>query len=338
MKKNVLGILGLFMVIFLFTAIRNPDFVSGYNMQMLLKWTSLFAIMSIGVAFVIITGGIDLSIGSVVGLVAVLLAYMLKVKGWSPAMAIFLMLGFSCVIGLVHGLLITKAKLQPFVVTLCGLLIFRSMGRWLTDNQSLGPVPLEKDIGFKNIDNINQLDFFFSGRIAITDSFNLPIPFLFLVVIGVVAAVFLNRTIWGRYLLALGNNEDGARYSGINTDNLKILAYVICSFLAGVSGLLFAFELDSVQPAQTGEFYELYAIAAAVLGGCSLRGGSGDILGVIIAAAVIRLIFNAINMLGISTHLEFAILGIVLLVGVVVDETVKRYLAHRRILQQQNNQ
>ena len=116
----------------------------------------------------------------------------------------------------------------------------------------------------------------------------------------------------------MGNNEDGARYSGINTDNMKIIAYVICSFMAGIAGILFAFELDSVQPAQTGEFYELYAIAAAVLG-CSLRGGVGSILGVVIAAAVIRLIYNSINMLGISTHLEFGILGINPL-GVMADE------------------
>ena len=144
------------------------------------------------------------------------------------------------------------------------------------------------------------------------------------------AAIFLNRTIWGRYLLALGNNEEGARYSGIGTDRLKITAYVICSFLAGLSGLLFAYELDSVQPAQTGEFYELYAIAAAVLGGCSLRGGQGTILGVIIAAAVIRLLRNSINLLGISTHLEYAIIGTVILCGVSADEIIKRVMAKRR--------
>ena len=147
------------------------------------------------------------------------------------------------------------------------------------------------------------------------------------------AAFFLNRTIWGRYLLALGNNEDGARYSGIQTDRLKITAYVICSFLAGVSGLLFAYELDSVQPAQTGEFYELYAIAAAVLGGCSLRGGQGAIFGVIIAAAVIRLLRNSINLVGISTHLEFAIIGLVILGGVTADELIKRFVAKRRTAQ-----
>ena len=112
--------------------------------------------------------------------------------------------------------------------------------------------------------------------------------------------------------------------SGIDTDKMKIIAYVLCSFLAGVAGLLFAFELDSVQPAQTGEFYELYAIAAAVLGGCSLRGGEGSILGVVIAAAVIRLIYNSINMIGISTHLEFGILGMVILLGVIGDEFLKK--------------
>ena len=337
MNKNTLGIFGLLVAIFAITALLNDKFISAYNMQNLIKWSSLYAVMSIGVAFVIITGGIDLSIGSVVGLVAVVLAYQLKVKGIDPGQAIITTMCMSLLIGLIHGLLITKAKIQPFVVTLCGLLIYRSLGRWLTDNQSLGPVPLEDDKGYANIDAINSLDQIFSGKIAITDSFNLPTPALFLLLLGIAAALFLNRTIWGRYLFALGNNEDGARYSGINTDNMKIIAYVICSFMAGIAGILFAFELDSVQPAQTGEFYELYAIAAAVLGGCSLRGGVGSILGVVIAAAVIRLIYNSINMLGISTHLEFGILGIVILLGVMADEFLKRYSAQRAAAKQKES-
>ena len=337
MNKNTLGIFGLLVAIFAITALLNDKFISAYNMQNLIKWSSLYAVMSIGVAFVIITGGIDLSIGSVVGLVAVVLAYQLKVKGIDPGQAIITTMSMSLLIGLIHGLLITKAKIQPFVVTLCGLLIYRSLGRWITDNQSLGPVPLEDDKGYANIDTINSLDQIFSGKIAITDSFNLPTPALFLLALGIAAALFLNRTIWGRYLFALGNNEDGARYSGINTDNMKIIAYVICSFMAGIAGILFAFELDSVQPAQTGEFYELYAIAAAVLGGCSLRGGVGSILGVVIAAAVIRLIYNSINMLGISTHLEFGILGIVILLGVMADEFLKRYSAQRAAARQKES-
>ena len=331
MKKNVLGIFSLLVVIFVITALINPKFLNAYNMQNLLKWSSLYGVMSIGVAFVIITGGIDLSIGSVVGLVAVVLAFFTKIQGFDPWTAIGLTLLMSVVIGLVHGLLITKAKLQPFVVTLCGLLIYRSLGRWLTDNQSLGPVPLEGDKGYENLEQILGLDFIFSGKIAIGDSFNLPTPFLFLLVVAIVAAIFLRRKIWGRYLYALGNNEDGARYSGINTDSMKITAYVICSLLAGIAGILFAFELDSVQPAQTGEFYELYAIAAAVLGGCSLRGGEGSILGVVIAAAVIRLIYNSINMVGISTHLEFGILGMVILLGVLGDEVLKKAVLRRQL-------
>ena len=331
MKKNVLGIAALLVVIFVLTALINPKFLNAYNMQNLLKWSSLYGVMSIGVAFVIITGGIDLSIGSVVGLVAVVLAFFTKIQGIDPTIAIGLTLLMSVVIGLIHGLLITKAKLQPFVVTLCGLLIYRSLGRWLTDNQSLGPVPLEGDKGYQNIDQIMGLDFIFSGKIPIGESFNLPTPLLFMLVVAIGAGVFLRRTIWGRYLYALGNNEEGARYSGIDTDRMKIVAYMVCSLLAGIAGILFAFELGSVQPAQTGEFYELYAIAAAVLGGCSLRGGEGSILGVVIAAAVIRMIYNSINMVGISTHLEFGILGMVILLGVIGDEVLKKTMAKKQL-------
>ena len=316
MKKNILGILGLFIFIFIFTAMSSEPFLSAYNMQNLIKWSSLYAIMGIGVAFVIITGGIDLSIGSVIGLIASLMALAIK-KGWDPNFAVVMLLGLSLGIGLIHGLLITKVKLQPFVVTLCGLLVYRGISRWMTDNQTM------------QYPGTDKLDSLFSGKVLM-GSFGLPAPLFFLIVVAILAAIFLNRTIWGRYLFALGNNEDGARYSGIETDRLKIVAYVICSFLAGLSGLLFAYELDSVQPAQTGEFYELYAIAAAVLGGCSLRGGQGTILGVIIAAAVIRLLRNSINLLGISTHLEYAIIGTVILCGVSADEIIKRVMAKRR--------
>lgn len=320
MNKNTLGILGLFILIFGITWLSTDNFVGGFNMTMLVKWSSLYAIMGIGVAFVIITGGIDLSIGSVIGLIATLLALAIN-KGWNPTLTVFLLLGLSLVIGLVHGLLITKIKLQPFVVTLCGLLFYRGISRWMSGDQTM------------QYGDTEALDQFFSGKVAVTGKYELAAPFFFMILIAVVAAFFLNRTIWGRYLLALGNNEDGARYSGIQTDRLKILAYVICSFLAGVSGLLFAYELDSVQPGSFGNFYELYAIAAAVLGGCSLRGGQGAIFGVIVAAAVIRLLRNSINLMGISTQLEFAIIGLVILGGVTADEIIKRIVAKRRTAQ-----
>jgi ribose transport system permease protein len=168
------------------------------------------------------------------------------------------------------------------------------------------------------------------GKLHVAGGFSIPLSVFFLLVIAVVAAIFLNRTIWGRYLLALGRSETAARYSGINTDRMKITAYVLCSLLGGIGGILFSLNLNSIQPSGLGEFYELYAIAAAVLGGCSLRGGEGTVIGVIIGTAVMRVLYNAINILGIPTHLEFAIIGIVILAGVIADELVKRIATKRR--------
>jgi ribose/xylose/arabinose/galactoside ABC-type transport system permease subunit len=151
-----------------------------------------------------------------------------------------------------------------------------------------------------------------------------PAATLWLLVIAVVAAIFLNRTIYGRYLLALGRNVEAAKYSGINTDRMIIVAYIICSVCAGIGGILFALDGNSIQPASHGNFYELYAIAAAVLGGCSLRGGEGSIAGVVIGAAVMFVLYNAINLLGIPSTLEFSIIGLVILVGAMTDEVAKK--------------
>jgi ribose transport system permease protein len=323
--KKILGILGLLVFICVATAILNPKFMNAYNLQNTIRWSSLFAIISIGVAFVIMTGGIDLSIGSTIGLTGTLLAYLLTIKGFSVPAALGMVLLASLCIGLGHGLLITRLRLQPFVVTLCGLLIYRGLARYLTNDQTLG---------FS--DKYNPLRFLAVGQpfSVPLPGFNfhlaIPMPFLIMIVLGCIAGVFLNHTIYGRYLLALGRNEQATRFSGINTERMTILAYVICSLLAGLGGVLFSLDVNSIQPSGLGEFFELYAIAAAVLGGCSLRGGEGTILGVIIGAAVMRVLYNAINILGIPTQLEFAIIGIVILGGVITDELIKRYVTRRR--------
>ena len=168
------------------------------------------------------------------------------------------------------------------------------------------------------------------GNIPGIGEFNLQVPFLLMIGLAIVAAIFLNKTIYGRYLLALGRNEQAARYSGINTDRMVVLAYMLCSLVAGFGGILFALDSNSIQPDNFGSFYELYAIAAAVLGGCSLRGGQGSIFGVVIGAAILPLLRNSINLLGMPTTLEFAIIGVVILAGVIVDEVVKRMAAKRR--------
>ena len=176
-----------------------------------------------------------------------------------------------------------------------------------------------------------------SGKLMITSGgngsqgFGIPLPFFIFIATALLAAVFLNKTIWGRYMLALGRNEEAARYSGINTTHVTILAYVICTMTAALGGILFALDSNSVSPSSFGNFFELYAIAAAVLGGCSLRGGEGGILGVVIGTAMMQTLYNLIVLLRISDKLEFAIIGLVILAGVVADVIIKRALTTRRL-------
>jgi ribose/xylose/arabinose/galactoside ABC-type transport system permease subunit len=478
------------------------------------------------VAFVIITGGIDLSIGSVVALIGCLLPWLLMHEKWPVSRAIIVVITISLAIGLFHGLLVTKLRLQPFVVTLCGLLLYRGIARGITRDQTqgfgnvfkelnylasgkpfamtwfiaavgvlliiwallprrdreralprvaiaiagviialIGTAPLwwrftpdttsvDPDVFMKmpfwrrGIIELRAADAeqipalllywlglltciagsigfaivslrtarrtlpllaaaiicgivgFFISRSAVRawpDAVDamlqlpkmwvvlrlcaglaiagggviwfastalravgpsvqapmflaiaggvmcllgftplpqllVPMPMLIMLALGILAAILLNNTIWGRYLLALGRNEQAARYSGINTHSMIILAYVICSLLAGLGGMLFVLDVNSAQPADFGNFYELYAIAAAVLGGCSLRGGEGTIAGVIIGAAVMQILKNSINLLDFPTQLEYAIIGAVLLIGVMADELTKRVAARRKVV------
>jgi ribose transport system permease protein len=331
MDKKVIGIFVLLIVVMALTSIIGDNFLSPINLMNIARWTGLFGFLTIGVAFVIITGGIDLSVGSIVGLIGTLLPMMLIKHGMPIWEALLLLLGLSVGIGLAHGLLITKLKLQPFVVTLCGLFVYRGMARWAANDATQG---------FGN--EFIGLKYLAKGRVPSEglietlhlsgwlNNWALPMPFIFLILIAVLAAVFLNRTIYGRYLLALGRNETAARYSGINTDRMVIVAYIISAVMAGIAGVLFALDLNSVQPSGQGNFYELYAIAGAVLGGCSLRGGEGSIIGVLLGTAIVRVLYNAINILGIPTQLEFAVIGMVILIGVVADEVIRRLATNRR--------
>jgi ribose transport system permease protein len=311
------------------SAMFQPVFLDPYNLRNILRWTGLFGILSLGEAFVIMTGGIDLSVGSVVGFVGVLTVYAIKVAGLSIPLIVVLAIVVSMLIGLLHGILITKIKLQPFIVTLCGLFIYRGLARFmLNDNtQTYG-------------NGFTGLKFLASGRLPaafwptnaappfIAD-WSLPMPFVIMIILGIGLSVFLNRTIYGRYILALGKNESAARFSGINTDRMTIIAYIISSVCAGFAAILFSLDLNTVQPSAAGNMYELYAIAGCVVGGVSLKGGEGSILGVIIGVAIVRVLYNAINILGIATQLEFAVIGFVILIGVAADELIRRFARNR---------
>ncbi|MFO0976058.1 MAG: ABC transporter permease [Planctomycetaceae bacterium] len=241
------------------------------------------------------------------------------------AIAIVLLVGMT--LGFIHGILVTRVKLQPFVVTLCALLIYRGVSRWLTGDNPAGFGELQEVLGPVA-----------SGRVGLAYRgsemvFGIPIPFFLLTAIGIVAAVFLGRTVLGRYLLALGRNEEAARFSGINTGRVTLIAYVICTAMASLGGMLFALDSTSVSPSSFGNSYELYAIAAAVLGGCSLRGGEGSIFGVIVGTAVMQVLNNMITLLQIPQSLEYPVIGAVILIGVLGDELVRRAAAKRRVRQ-----
>ena len=237
------------------------------------------------------------------------------------AAGVTLVLVIGLGLGCLHGLLVTKLGLQPFVVTLCGLLVYRGISRRLVNDQVQG---------FGNEYN-ESLSALAQGKWEwVEGGFGVPYPFFILIFLGFCAAVFLNRTVWWRYMQALGRNVEATRYSGVNTDRMTVLAYMACTGLATIGGMLFALDSNSVSPSSFGSFFELHAIAAAVLGGCSLRGGEGGILGVLIGTAVMQTLNNMIVLEGISDTLEDAVIGLVLLLGVIADVLFKRMVARRR--------
>lgn len=320
--KKTLGILFVFLAICLMMSILEPaKFLSPINIGNLLQRLGIVGLIAIGVSLVIITGGIDLSVGSVICLTGCGLPWLLVRQGCPPASALFLLFSCCLIIGFLHGILITKLRLQPFIVTLCGLLIYRGTMRGLAADQSLG---------FGS--SYDSLRYIATGKIPLPfTALQIPLPFLLLLVVAAFVAFFLRYTVWGQHLLALGSNEEAARCCGIRTHRYIIGAYIACTLLAGLAGVLLSMDVNSAQPSDFGNFYELYAIAAAVLGGCSLRGGRGAVLGVLIGSSLILVIRNMIVLLfpGKNT-IEFAVIGLVILLGVIGDEGINRLFAKKK--------
>ena len=318
MLKKDLGLFLLILLVGTVVAIINPRFISPINLSNTANLIGLYGLFSIGEGFVIITGGIDLSIGSVFALLGVIFIQLLSGYGlnWVAATGLIIVLGV--VIGLLHGFLVTKARLQPFVVTLCGLLIYRGVARYYTDDGTAG-----FDFGT----SFPTLEWLTTGRVH-----GVPNSFVAFVAVALVMAVVLHRSVFGRYLFAVGKNEEAARYSGIATRTVIVWAYVICSGLAALSSVYFAMYTRSISPASHGTFYELYGIAAAVLGGCSLRGGEGSILGIVLGAVLLQILQNLVNLLRIPSSLNYAVMGAVILIGVLADGQLQR-LRRTRVTQ-----
>ncbi len=310
MKKE----LGIFVLLVVLCALGwalsdNHNFLSQENVYNLLYQVGMFGIFSLGMGLVIITGGIDLSVGSVMALQGVLLGMMLNDKGWPWPVAILLSIVLCVVLGAFNGFLITRVKMQPFIVTLCGLLFYRGVARFVSNDETKG---------FGEAKGFTGIREFFVGKFL-----GIPTSFWLLILMAGLMWVLLHRSIFGRYLYAAGRNEDAARYSGIGTRNVISSAYILLGLLTAISGILFAFYTNSVSPSGHAQSYELYGVAAAVLGGCSLRGGEGSVLGIVFGAFLLQILQNLVNLLGIPSSLNLAVMGAVILLGVLADQLLK---------------
>lgn len=311
MLKKDLGLLILILVVSATVAFINPRFLLPINLSNTMNLIGLYGIFSIGVGLVIITGGIELSVGSMFALLGVVFVDLLSTYEVNWAMASLLIVIAGLILGALHGFLVTRMGLQPFIVTLCGLLIYRGIARFYTEDATAG---------FPFGVTYPALQWLTTGR-----TFGIPHSFIAFIIIAIVMGIVLHRSVFGRYLFAVGKNEEAARYSGIRTKRIISSAYIICGGLAGLAAVFLTLYTRSISPATHGNFYELYAIAAAVLGGCSLRGGEGSMLGIVLGTILLQVLQNLVNLLGIPSSLNFAVIGAVILFGVLADQQIARY-------------
>lgn len=297
--KSLIGLLILCMVITFIT----PRFLSITNIRNVLTQVSVNAVIAIGMSFVILTGGIDLSVGSILAVSGAVAASIMKSTG-NLFLAIIVALTIGCLIGLINGALVSKGRIQAFIVTLATMTIFRGVTYVYTNGTP-----------------ISGLGQSFSG-IGNKAFLGLPIPVVFMVVVFGIGFYVLSQTRYGRYLYALGGNEDSARLSGINTSKIKTLVYVISGATAALSGIIVTSRIGSASP-NAGVGFELDAIAAVVLGGTSLAGGEGSVVGTIIGALIIGVLNNGLNLMNVSPFYQAIVKGLVILLAVMVEKKNK---------------
>jgi ribose transport system permease protein len=297
--KSLIGLLILCIVISFIT----PRFLSIGNIKNVLTQVSVNAVIAIGMSFVILTGGIDLSVGSILAVSGAAAASIMKSTG-NLFLAIIVALAIGCVIGLINGVLISKGRIQAFIVTLATMTIFRGVTYVYTNGTPISGLGQS----FSSIGNKMIL--------------GLPVPVVFMIIVFGIAFYILSQTRYGRYVYALGGNEDSARLSGINTDKIKTLVYVISGAAAALSGIIVTSRIGSASP-NAGVGFELDAIAAVVVGGTSLSGGEGKIVGTIIGALIIGVLNNGLNLMNVSPFYQAIVKGLVILLAVMVEKKNK---------------
>lgn len=297
--KSLVGLLALIAIV----SVLSPSFLSTKNIFNILRQTSVNGIIAAGMTFVILTGGIDLSVGSILAISGAICASIL-VNGQNIVIAVLAALLVGAVVGFLNGFIITKGKLQPFIATLATMTILRGLTLVYTDGKPITLGSGELALNFGQIGG---------GKIL-----GIPTPALIMILVFLVCAYVLKNTKMGRYTYALGSNEEATKLSGLNTDKIKIAVYTLSGILASIAGIIITSRLFSAQPT-AGDGYELDAIAAVVLGGTSLTGGKGKITGTIIGALIIGVLSNALNILDVSSYYQMMVKGAVILIAVLLD-------------------
>ncbi len=317
---RIAGVVTMLVVLYAYLFYLNPNAIRASNLIDVANRQGFSGILTLGVAILIITGAIDLSIGSLVGLSAIGFGVMIS-EGLHPYVALLAVLLGGGAIGTVHGLLVTRLKLQAFLVTLCGMFICRGAARYTSKNP-LGIVSMQK----ANPDAqgaLESLRYWLIGK-ETDGGLSFPAMLFVLLILAAVVGVVLHKSVLGRYWYAIGYNESAAKYAGISTDQKRVIGFVLCSTLASLAGAMFLLDVGTADPTNAGVELELYAITGAVLGGCSLRGGEGTIVGIVLGAAVLPLLKNVVSFNNIPDAVIPAVIGVTLLLGTMADEFFRR--------------
>ena len=293
-------LLGLIILIIIVTVL-NPSFLDPLNILNLLRQVAINALIAFGMTFVILTGGIDLSVGSILALSSALMAN-LMLSGLDPILAIIVGCLLGGVMGMVNGLMITKGKMAPFIATLATMTIFRGLTLVYTNGNPI-----------TGLGDSMMFQLFGRGYFL-----GIPVPAITMIIVFVVLWVVLHKTPFGRKTYAIGGNEKASIISGIKVARVKIMIYSLIGMLSALAGAILTSRLNSAQPT-AGTSYELDAIAAVVLGGTSLTGGRGRIVGTLIGALIIGILNNGLNLLGVSSFYQMVVKGIVIAIAVLID-------------------
>jgi len=295
-------------ILFIVFSLASPNFLQFDNMVGILLATAVNGVLALGVTFVVITGGIDLSIGTVMTLSAVMTGMFITNWHFPVVLGIVGGIATGTLAGVINGLIISKMKIQPFIVTLGMMYIAKGLALIIS---GLKPIYFNGAPEFRAMAMGSVLG-------AVIPGINIPNAVLIMFGAAIVGSLILSRTVLGRYTFALGSNEEATRLSGVNVDRWKTAIYTLCGLFAGLGGVLIAARLNSAQPA-LGQGYELDAIAAVVIGGTSLAGGEGAILGTIIGAFVMSVLTNGLRILSVPQEWQTVMTGTIIIVAVYLD-------------------